>query len=511
MYCRKCGHQLEDDALFCIKCGTKIEVKKTTNENITEKINTNTEKAVEKISSSTDKFVEVISSSTEKGVEKISASTGKIVEKISASIEDIKANNGINEEKNKKTIKLIIGIIIALELIVILVALIKGIKSYIDRPKTNEEITLEELCEEYEQYVSENHEELVNANVLYHLIYLNDDNVPELIIDTKEESNYYEFISYNSGEFIVESLWEDTELRALGYRERGDVLYTSTVANGGYYYDRVYTLTETDLMNKDTGNYLIRNNKLIWCYWGNTELSVDEYLDCLDKYVGTNVTYLYNTTGSKTIEDAFIKIGLSRDSKPTESASNELSNITSGLLSSNENTLDTIPPTQMSSYDEVDTDEFGTALGYWKSEYDNAGNEIRLIYYDINGNLEWYRDKTYDNGLYTETNYTAEGLKQDFWEYRIKGSDRNDWLLLNLIYYDSEGNLESQCVKKYDENDNAISSTTYLSDGSVEWQEVYERYENGQVKSSIMYDGNGNIMVECAWDENGIEIKREYY
>lgn len=25
MYCRKCGNKLEDDALFCPECGTKVD------------------------------------------------------------------------------------------------------------------------------------------------------------------------------------------------------------------------------------------------------------------------------------------------------------------------------------------------------------------------------------------------------------------------------------------------------------------------------------------------------
>lgn len=179
-----------------------------------------------------------------------------------------------------------------------------------DFARNNEKDEVESWQEEYEAYLEK--EEQVYAAVYptyeaaylayldllgkdvangftYSLIYVDDDDIPELVIDSGYEAGGCIVLTFHDG---VMDGWQSSRLY-FTYIERGNLICNSE-GNMGHYYDWVYTIRNGKWCYVDGGVYgdppdadrpqLDENGELIYVYrWGEEEevVSEEEYEECL--------------------------------------------------------------------------------------------------------------------------------------------------------------------------------------------------------------------------------------
>ena len=416
MYCRKCGNQLEEDALFCSKCGTKIE------------------------------DIKVVKT------------------EINSKAEGIKKENEIPIKNivNKKTI----GI---LALVLVFIIAIIGLSRGINKPKTNDEITLEELCEEYERYVDENLGDVLTNDMLYYLVYVNNDNVPELIIDTDTTKNDgYKFISYNSGEFITEHLRKGQ----VGYVEKGNIIHISSEDLGGTFFDRIYKMTENELIREHIGHYIVANNEVIRCNWNEQDLSVEEYIDTFDKYVGKEVIYLADWFGSVTIEEAFNTLkGIEPESKETveDSNANEDNNIQQ---------IDIQLEELLAAYNGY-LDKNGYYSNNYCFIYLNNDNVPELLLYDGLGGASLNMLLSYSNGEVTGTQLNEGSISYNEYKNSLYVSGGRQGFYPETIYSLENGIANIVYETHYSEEIDFENQTSryvyYIGEEEVSEEEYYDK------------------------------------
>lgn len=115
----------------------------------------------------------------------------------------------------------------------------------------------------------------------YSLIYVDDDNIPELVIDNGYEAAGCIILTFHDG---VLDEWQSSRLN-FTYIERGNLICNSD-GHMGYYYDWVYTIQDGKWCYVDGGVYgdppdgprFDENEDYIYVYqWGEDEVSEEEY------------------------------------------------------------------------------------------------------------------------------------------------------------------------------------------------------------------------------------------
>lgn len=122
---------------------------------------------------------------------------------------------------------------------------------------------LEEWKQAYLNYLEENY---YTDTCTYSLIYVDDDDIPEMVVDTGFEAGGCQFLTFHDH---VLDVWQSARLNVT-YIERGNLICNSD-GNMGRYYDNVYTIQDGKWVYVDGG---------IWGY-GQDGMQVDENGDYL--------------------------------------------------------------------------------------------------------------------------------------------------------------------------------------------------------------------------------------
>ena len=93
----------------------------------------------------------------------------------------------------------------------------------------------------------------------YSLIYVNDDDIPELVMEGSSEAVGNLIITYNNGS--VDEL--QTSRLYFDYIERGNLLRNSDGHMGGYY-DYIYTIKDGRWETLEYGEYYVEDNSVMW-------------------------------------------------------------------------------------------------------------------------------------------------------------------------------------------------------------------------------------------------------
>ncbi|MCM1057569.1 MAG: hypothetical protein NC517_08180 [Firmicutes bacterium] len=116
----------------------------------------------------------------------------------------------------------------------------------------------------------------------YSLIYVDDDDIPELVIDTGFEAGGLEILTFHDH---VLNVWQSARLNVT-YIERGNLICNSD-GNMGHYYDEIYTIRDGEWVYVDggtwgdgpTGIQLDENGDFIYVYnWSGEDVSEEDYL-----------------------------------------------------------------------------------------------------------------------------------------------------------------------------------------------------------------------------------------
>lgn len=104
---------------------------------------------------------------------------------------------------------------------------------------------LEEWKQAYLNYLEEDD---YADRCTYSLIYVDDDNIPEMVVDTGFEAGGCQFLTFHGH---VLEVWQ-SDRRNVTYIERGNLICNSD-GNMGYYYDNVYTIQDGKWVYVDGG------------------------------------------------------------------------------------------------------------------------------------------------------------------------------------------------------------------------------------------------------------------
>ena len=105
--------------------------------------------------------------------------------------------------------------------------------------------SLEEWNQAYLNYLEEDN---YTDNCTYSLIHVDDDNIPEMVVDTGFEAGGCQFLTFHDH---VLDVWQSARLNVT-YIERGNLICNSD-GNMGYYYDNVYTIQDGKWVYVDGG------------------------------------------------------------------------------------------------------------------------------------------------------------------------------------------------------------------------------------------------------------------
>ena len=107
----------------------------------------------------------------------------------------------------------------------------------------------------------------------YCLIYLDDNDIPELVEVSNSEAEGVVIVNYADGETKTTNLWR----RGFTYIERGNLLNNGN-GNMGYYYDKIYSIVDGEMKDIAMGEYEDEENSGTFDYkWNGKSVSESEY------------------------------------------------------------------------------------------------------------------------------------------------------------------------------------------------------------------------------------------
>ncbi len=102
---------------------------------------------------------------------------------------------------------------------------------------------------------------------------------------------------------------------------------------------------------------------------------------------------------------------------------------------------------QQDSYDETRYNDAGDIIGYKNYEYDDLGRNIKVLNYDIDGNLESYQINDYLDTKDVKTLYSADGIIKSKYEYELFA---DTYFVTRQDSYDSDGKLQYYSIYERD-------------------------------------------------------------
>lgn len=146
-------------------------------------------------------------------------------------------------------------------------------------PVDNKDFEMQDWQEAYAAYIEE---EDKDGYYTYSLIYVNGDDIPELVIDTGGEAGGCEILTFYNGEIDV----LQTDRLEFYYIERQNLL-NNAAGNTGFYYDYIYSIENGKWVSQGIGEY--------YEYWPE---DVTDYSD---------IIFIYEWNGKKVDEEKYQK------------------------------------------------------------------------------------------------------------------------------------------------------------------------------------------------------------
>lgn len=166
-----------------------------------------------------------------------------------------------------------------------------------------------EVIPAYEAYVKE-----IAMNTLeqpYSFIYLNDDAIPELVVQGDCEATGNMICTYIDNEVVA----LHTSRLHFAYIPKQNLLDNSG-GNMGVYYDRIYSISDKDFELVDDGewNEVYEDDEIVFEYsWNGQTVSSEEYNNCLAQvFDSEKATDSYDMTYYSTIREAYENMSVIR-------------------------------------------------------------------------------------------------------------------------------------------------------------------------------------------------------
>lgn len=157
----------------------------------------------------------------------------------------------------------------------------------------------------YEKYVRENFSEAVAHDSPYSFIYLNNDNIPELVVDGEYSFSGNLICTYSNGVVAL-----NTDRLMLGYVEKKNILH-NPFAYMGYFSDDVYSIKKGKFVKVWSGHYEDKEDGKIpiehTYYYKGVEISEKKYKAKLKRALGNNSETTGKFIKGDTIREAYKK------------------------------------------------------------------------------------------------------------------------------------------------------------------------------------------------------------
>ena len=157
----------------------------------------------------------------------------------------------------------------------------------------------------YEKYVRENFSEAVAHDSPYSFIYLNNDNIPELVVDGEYSFSGNLICTYSNGVVAL-----NTGRLMLGYVEKKNILH-DPFAYMGYFSDDVYSIKKGKFVKVWSGHYEDKEDGKIpiehTYYYKGVEISEKKYKAKLKRALGNNSETTGEFIKGDTIREAYKK------------------------------------------------------------------------------------------------------------------------------------------------------------------------------------------------------------
>lgn len=143
-------------------------------------------------------------------------------------------------------------------------------------------------------------------------------------------------------------------------------------------------------------------------------------------------------------------------------------------------------------------------------KYDSIGNEIESSRYDSNGQIKSKHNYKYDNDGNRIEVCQYISYKDEFTKYTYR-YDRGK--IVEEYCYDSNGNVISKEIFKYDKNGNEIVNCKYDSNGRMLEKSTHNYDKKGKETKSCLYGPDKKLLhkTTTTYDKDGNEIESRNY
>ena len=402
----------------------------------------------------------------------------------------------------------------------------------------------------------------------YALIYVDEDNIPELVINTNTYATACTVLTCHDGQVDALQTWS----LQCNYIEKKN-LYWDAGGQMGEFYDQVYTIENGKWVKVEGGEYIakldedgliieeydyawegkavpkdIYYDKLAEVYdWEQNQNVGAEQYERLDEMLfrlqtGTALSqthryelYIEDVTWDEAKEDCYLydapmdmllrnpeytgKVGYICEYDPITVMSKETYYNADGSIDYwKENEYDIAGnPTKVNFYNPSD------GIFRWDEyEYDSAGNRTKVIGYWGDGSFYYRVEDEYDSvgSLTKETTYDADGSIYFWHEYEYDNAGNRT----KSTGYEDDGSNTGWIEWEYDGSGNMTKEINYNNDGSIHYWYEYEYDSRGnKTKETVYhpgdeahrqteweYDNMGNLTKYMEYRQGEIDIWREY-
>ena len=178
-------------------------------------------------------------------------------------------------------------------------------KKKVAKKKTDMKKFEKEILPAYEKYVRENFSKAVADDTPYSFIYLNNDNIPELVVEGGFSAAGCLVCTYNKGVVAL-----NTDRLMLGYVEKKNILH-NPFAYMGYFSDDVYSIKKGEFVKVWSGYYednMDEKSPIEYTYYyKGSVISEKKYKAKLKRALGNNSKTTGKFIKGSTIKEAYKK------------------------------------------------------------------------------------------------------------------------------------------------------------------------------------------------------------